>query len=85
MKGLFLFVSVRTFAYCEAGISVILTSSTCSMYVLVHTIVATGVDFMSVASTVLAKRLDFLAWASSVDCVSDFQQSWEKCPDLLQL
>ena len=78
-------MSVRTFAYCETGISVILTSSTCLMYVLVCTVVATSTDFMSVASTVLVKGLDFLAQASSIDCVSDFWQSQEKCLDLLQL
>ena len=78
-------MSVRTFACCEASISVILTSGTCSMYVLACTVVATSADFMSVASTVLAKGLDFLAQASSVNCVGDFWQSREKCPDLPQL
>ena len=85
MKGLFLFVSVRTFAYCEASISVISTSGTCSMYVLVCAVVATSTDFMSVTSAALTKGLDFLTQASSINCVGDFQQSQEKCPDLLQL
>ena len=65
-------MSVRTFAYYETSILVISTSGTCSMYVLAHTVVAVSTDFMSVTSAVLAKRLDFLAQASSVDCVGDF-------------
>ena len=76
---------VRTFACCEASISVISTSGTCSMYVLAYTVVAVSTNFMFVTSAVLVKGLDFLAQASSVNCVSDFWQSQEKCPDLLQL
>ena len=55
------------------------------MYVLVCAVVATSTDFMSVTSATLVKGLDFLAQASSIDCVGDFWQSQEKCPDLLQL